>query len=49
MIAAGEVDVLPLITHRFDFERVREAFELARTRRDGVIKAIVEMPEYRQR
>jgi L-iditol 2-dehydrogenase len=49
MIAAGEVDVAPMITHRFPFERVREAYELARTRRDGVIKIIVEMPWYQQR
>ena len=48
MIAGGEVDVRPMITHRFPFEQVREAYELARTRRDGVIKIIIEMPWYKK-
>jgi threonine dehydrogenase-like Zn-dependent dehydrogenase len=45
MIASGEVDVSPIVTHRFPFERVLDAYELQRTRVDGAIKIIVEMPE----
>jgi L-iditol 2-dehydrogenase len=47
LIAGGEVDVAPMITHRFPFERVAEAYDLARTRVEGVIKTVVEMPGYR--
>ena len=45
MIARGELDVSGLVTHRFPFERVREAYELARTRDDGAIKIVVEIAE----
>jgi threonine dehydrogenase-like Zn-dependent dehydrogenase len=48
IIAAGKIDVRPMITHRFPFEQVREAYELAKTRRDGVIKVVIEMPWYRK-
>jgi L-iditol 2-dehydrogenase len=48
VIASGEVDVSTMITHRFPFERVNEAYELARTRTDGVIKVIIEMPWYQK-
>lgn len=50
MIAQKEIDVTSLITHRFPFERVIDAYELVRTRADGVIKIVVEMsahPAYR--
>ncbi len=47
LIASGEVDVAPMITHRFPFERVAKAYELARTREHGAIKMVVEMPGYR--
>ena len=46
LIADGQIDVSPMITHRFPFERVIEAYELARTRDDGAVKIIVEMPGY---
>ena len=48
VIADGEIDVSSMITHRFPFEQVREAYELVRTRTDGVIKVIIEMPWYRK-
>jgi L-iditol 2-dehydrogenase len=48
LIAKGEIDVSPMLTHRFPFEQVLEAYELARTRDDGVIKVVIEMPGYRQ-
>jgi L-iditol 2-dehydrogenase len=44
LIARGEIDVAPMLTHRFPFDRVREAYELARTRDDGAVKVVVEMP-----
>ncbi len=45
MIASGELDVAPIITHRFPFDKVLEAYELQRTRDEGAIKIIIEMPE----
>jgi threonine dehydrogenase-like Zn-dependent dehydrogenase len=42
MIAQGRIDVTPLITHRFPFHRVQEAFETFAGRRDGAIKVLVE-------
>ena len=44
MIANEEVPVAPILTHRFPFSRVPEAYNLQRTREDGAIKIIVEMP-----
>ena len=44
LVAGGEIEVSPMITHRFPFERVQEAYELARTREDGAIKILIEMP-----
>ena len=46
LIASGRIDVSPMLTHRFPFERVLETYELARTRDDGVIKVVIEMPGY---
>lgn len=43
LIASGEVDVHPVITHRFPFDRVLEAYELQRSRRDGAVKIIIDM------
>jgi threonine dehydrogenase-like Zn-dependent dehydrogenase len=48
LIAQGDIDVTPMLTHRFPFERVAEAYELARTREDGAIKAVIEMPGHQQ-
>jgi threonine dehydrogenase-like Zn-dependent dehydrogenase len=45
-IGGGRIDVGPMITHRFPFDRVVDAYELARTREDGAIKILVEMPSY---
>jgi threonine dehydrogenase-like Zn-dependent dehydrogenase len=44
LIARGEIDVSGMVTHRFPFDRVKDAYEMARTRADGAIKVIVEMP-----
>ena len=46
LIAEGVIDVSLMLTHRFPFERVLEAYELARTREDRVIKVAIEMPGY---
>ena len=46
LIATGEIDVAPMATHRFGFDDVVDAYELARTRDDGVIKIVIEMPGY---
>ena len=37
-IGAGEINVEEIITHNFSIEKISEAFQLARTREDGVIK-----------
>lgn len=44
LIASGEIDVEPLLTHTFPFARVMEAYELAHTRGDNCIKILVEIP-----
>lgn len=38
MIAARRVDLSPLITHRFGFDDIQEAYELFASQRDGVMK-----------
>ncbi len=43
MIARGGIDPRPMLTHRFPFEKIGEAFELVEGYRDGVIKAIIEI------
>ena len=42
LAAAGELDVERLVTHRFPLERLGDAFEAARTRPPGFVKAWVE-------
>jgi len=48
LVARGEIDVTPLLTHRLAFEQVIQGYELMRTRADGAIKVVIEMPGYRQ-
>ncbi len=45
LISRGDIDVAPVITHRFPFAEVLDAYELQRTRDEGAIKIVVEMPE----
>lgn len=40
-VAAGQLDPAPLYTHILPLDRTAEAFELARTRPDGFVKALV--------
>lgn len=43
LLAAGEIDVEPLLTHTFPFERVMDAYEMAYKRTDDCIKILVEV------
>ena len=44
-IASGQIDVLPLITHRFDFDQALSAFEYAATMPGDAIKIMLKMPD----
>jgi threonine dehydrogenase-like Zn-dependent dehydrogenase len=44
-ITSGQIDVGQLITHRVQFADVIDAYELHRTRADGCLKIVIEMPE----
>jgi L-iditol 2-dehydrogenase len=44
-ITSGQIDVGQLITHRVPFAEVIDAYELHRTRGDGCLKIVIEMPE----
>ncbi len=44
MIAEKEVDVKPLVTHRFSFDKVLDAYELQDSRDQGAVKIVIEMP-----
>ena len=46
MIAKGDVDVTPMLTHSFKFDEVAKAYELAYTREDGAGKVLVKMPAH---
>jgi len=45
MIASGAVDARPLITHRFPFEKVIDAYELQASKDEGALKILIDMPE----
>ena len=38
MVATGRVDLTPLVTHRFDLENLKDAYELFSHQRDAVMK-----------
>ena len=38
LIAAGQIDTTPLITHRFPLSRIEEAYRMFENKEDGVIK-----------
>ena len=44
MIAKGEVDVKPLLTHRLPFMQVLEAYDLQASKNTGALKIIIEGP-----
>ena len=41
LIAAGQLDTTPLITHRFPLSRIEEAYRIFEDRLDGVVKVAV--------
>ncbi|MBL7201859.1 MAG: NAD(P)-dependent alcohol dehydrogenase [Anaerolineae bacterium] len=43
MVRDGLVDVASLVTHRFPLERAADAYELAASYKDGVMKAVIEV------
>ncbi len=45
MIAAGKVNVDAMVTHNFTIDRAQEAFDLVADYRDGVIKAMIQVPQ----
>lgn len=42
MIDSGAIDVNFMVTHRFSFDRCKDAFDLVANYKDGVVKAMVE-------
>ena len=42
LIEQGEIDTVPLITHRFPLSRIDEAYRLFENREDGVMKIAIE-------
>jgi threonine dehydrogenase-like Zn-dependent dehydrogenase len=45
LITSGIADVGPMLTHHFPFDQVMEAYELQRTRDEGAVKIVIDMPE----
>lgn len=43
-IRDGDIDIDPLVTHRFGLEDVQPAFEHYRDRRDGALKVFIQFP-----
>jgi alcohol dehydrogenase len=41
LIAAGRVDLKPLVTHRFKLDDIEEAYDLFASQRDGVMKVAI--------
>ena len=45
LIASGRIDPSVLVTHRFDFDHIMDAYSLFADRRDGVMKVAVRVSE----
>ena len=43
LVKSGRVDVASFITHRFPLEQITEAFEVARDRKDGALRVVVQL------
>ena len=43
LISSGFLDVSPVLTHRYPFEQVMEAYELQKTGVDGAVKIMVDI------
>ncbi len=44
LLASGIADAAPMLTHRFPFDQVLDAYELQRTRDEGAVKIVIDMP-----
>lgn len=42
LMESGKINIKNMITHRFDFEKTKEAFDLVAGYRDGVMKAVID-------
>ncbi len=45
LIADGEIEVNGMLTHRFPLAELPKAYDMAKTREDGIIKALITMPD----
>lgn len=45
LLAGGQLDLRPLVTHRFGLEEIDEAFATSVAKPDGFVKAVVEIEE----
>jgi threonine dehydrogenase-like Zn-dependent dehydrogenase len=43
LIRSGKIDVSEMITHRFPFEKAKDAFDLVAAYGDGVMKAMIDL------
>lgn len=43
VVAAGRVDLEPMVTHRYKLDQIEEAYELFANQRDGVLKIAITM------
>ena len=41
MVATGRIDLTPLVTHRFDLEDLKDAYEVFSHQGDGVMKVAI--------
>ncbi len=48
LVSSGQIDVKPLVTHRFPLERAVEAFETARTGKGNAIKVMIKCKEEKE-
>jgi threonine dehydrogenase-like Zn-dependent dehydrogenase len=44
LVSSDVVDAKSLITHRVPFSKAIDAYEMHRTRSDGIVKIVIEMP-----
>lgn len=45
IIAQKRLDLAPLISHRVPFSRIKKAFDLAETKRDGAVKVLIKFEQ----
>jgi threonine dehydrogenase-like Zn-dependent dehydrogenase len=41
VVASGQVDLRPLVTHRYKLDQIEDAYELFAHQRDGVLKVAI--------